>query len=323
MIAPVISFLVALLIVYWMVRYRPAWLPMDHPNARSLHQHPTPRAGGLAVMIGAAAGWLLASTWELAWAGPAVGLALISWLDDRYDLPIVFRLTAQLCAALVFVWLIPWDLPWSLSLVAVLAIVWVANLYNFMDGADGLAGGMTMVGFGAYAIAAGMAGDVSLMTSASCVSAGVIAFMLFNVSPAKIFMGDVGAVPLGFLAGAWGVLGWMQGHWPVWFPVLVFSPFIVDATVTLVRRLIRRDRFWEAHREHAYQRLVRMGWSHGRLLKVEIVLMAGSSTTAIALLHASEAARVVAIVVWLGLYLVLLILIERQWQTYLVTPGSR
>ena len=318
MTAPVISFLIALLIVFWMVRYRPAWLPMDHPNVRSLHQHPVPRAGGLAVMIGATVGWSLASTSELAWAGPAIGLALISWLDDRYDLAIGFRLIAQSFAALIFVWLIPWDLSWPLALAAILAIVWVANLYNFMDGADGLAGGMTLVGFGAYAIAAGMTGDASLMTSASCVSAGVIAFMLFNVSPAKIFMGDVGAVPLGFLAGAWGVLGWMQGHWPVWFPVLVFSPFIVDATTTLARRILRKDRFWEAHREHAYQRLVRMGWPHGRLLTAEIVLMVGASSTAIALLHAPKAAQVVAFVVWLGLYLVLLILIERQWRSYLV-----
>ena len=120
--------------------------------------------------------------------------------------------------------------------------------------------------------------------------AGALAFLIFNFPPAKIFLGDSGSIPVGFLAGALGFMGWCNELWPAWLPVLVFSPFIVDATVTLLRRLLRRDRFWEPHREHAYQRLVRMGWSHGRLLRAETVLMASCAFAAVTLLEAGDPA---------------------------------
>jgi hypothetical protein len=95
-------------------------------------------------------------------------------------------------------------------------------------------------------------------------------FLLLNFSPARVFMGDAGSVPLGFLAGGIGIAGWRTVSWPAWFPLLVFSPFVVDASVTLARRMfMRRERFWHPHREHYYQRLVRMGWSHRRLALTE------------------------------------------------------
>jgi UDP-N-acetylmuramyl pentapeptide phosphotransferase/UDP-N-acetylglucosamine-1-phosphate transferase len=89
-------------------------------------------------------------------------------------------------------------------------------------------------------------------------------FLKANFHPARIFLGDVGSVPLGFLAGALGALGVYRDLVPVWFPFVVFAPFFVDATVTLLRRMLRGERFWQAHREHYYQRLVQMGWGHRR-----------------------------------------------------------
>src|SRR5262249_56892173 len=124
---------------------------------------------------------------------------------------------------------------------------------NLRDGSDGLAGGMALIGFGAYAVAANDAGHGALAGVSIAVAAASAAFLFFNFAPARIFMGDVGSVPLGFLAGTLGILGWREGAWPLWFPMLVFAPFACDATLTLIRRLLRRERVWEAHREHYYQ----------------------------------------------------------------------
>jgi len=141
----------------------------------------------------------------------------------------------------------------------ILAVGWITNLYNFMDGSDGLAGGMSVIGFGAYALAAGAS---PLATVSLCIAAAAGAFLVFNFHPARIFLGDVGSIPLGFLAGALGLVGWRGDAWPLWFPLLVFAPFIADATVTLARRAARGERVWQAHREHYYQRLVRSRLGH-------------------------------------------------------------
>jgi UDP-N-acetylmuramyl pentapeptide phosphotransferase/UDP-N-acetylglucosamine-1-phosphate transferase len=146
--------------------------------------------------------------------------------------------------------------------VLVVAVAWITNLYNFMDGSDGLAGGMAMIGFGAYAVAAWWGQNAALAAFCLALSAAALAFLLHNHHPARIFLGDVGSIPLGFLAAALGVVGWRNDVWPLWFPVLVFAPFIADATITLVRRLLRRQRVWQAHRDHYYQRMVRMGLGH-------------------------------------------------------------
>jgi UDP-N-acetylmuramyl pentapeptide phosphotransferase/UDP-N-acetylglucosamine-1-phosphate transferase len=151
--------------------------------------------------------------------------------------------------------------PAEMLLLAV-GVVWLTNLYNFMDGADGVAGGMAVIGFSTYATAAALAGETALSMLCTGISAAALAFLGFNFHPARIFMGDVGSIPLGFLAAALGLLGWRHDAWPLWFPVLVFGPFIADATVTLLRRFSRREKVWQAHREHYYQRLVRMGLGH-------------------------------------------------------------
>ena len=165
--------------------------------------------------------------------------------------------------------------------VLALAIAWYANLYNFMDGSDGLAGGMAVIGFGAYALAAAAAGETVLATSSAVVASASLAFLVFNFPPARIFMGDVGSVPLGFLAGALGVLGWHAGAWPLWFPVAVFAPFVCDATLTLAKRLARRERVWRAHRDHYYQRLVRMGFGHRGTAWIEYAAMTGCAGAAL------------------------------------------
>lgn len=259
--AALVSFVLAFVIVRILLGPL-ARFALDEPNERSLHDRPVPRTGGIGVLAGAAVGFGFgaASLWPPLAA--ALGLAVVSFVDDLYDLPTAVRLGAHIIAAAAVLWYLLSPMhPLEMALL-VGALVWMTNLYNFMDGADGLAGGMALIGFGAYALASWLTGASAMAVACVGLSAASAAFLWHNVHPARVFLGDVGSIPLGFLAGALGIVGWRNDLWPLWFPVLVFGPFIADATITLVRRVLRRERVWQAHRDHYYQRMVRMGLGH-------------------------------------------------------------
>jgi UDP-GlcNAc:undecaprenyl-phosphate GlcNAc-1-phosphate transferase len=312
----IISFVVAALAVGWLARGRAARLALDEPNARSLHDTPVPRTGGIGLLLGIAAGWAWITPhlpWSF-WSALALLIA-VSLLDDLRGLSAAIRFAVHLlAAALAAPALIGMDEP-LLLIAAVLAIGWMCNLYNFMDGSDGLAGGMTVCGFLVYAMAAWLAGSAQFALLNLAVAAAAGGFLLHNFHPARIFLGDAGAVPLGFLAAAFGITGWLQQDWTWWFPLLVFSPFIVDASVTLLRRLLSGTRVWEAHRDHYYQRLVQLGLGHRGTALAEYALMAvcgmfalWAMTFTVPLQYAMLAAAGV-------LYLALIAIIERAWRT--------
>lgn len=257
-------------------------LALDQPNERSLHDRPVPRTGGIAVLAGAAVSLAfgVGSLWlPIVLAG---ALAVLSFADDTLDMPTPARLAAHLAAAGVLVWYTLSPMHAAALVVLALAVTWTTNLYNFMDGSDGLAGGMAVIGFGAYALAAHFAGASALATLSVALAASAAAFLTSNFHPARIFMGDVGSVPLGFLAGALGIIGWRDDVWPLWFPMLVFAPFMCDATLTLLKRVLRGERASHAHREHYYQRLVRMGFGHRRTAYIEYAAMLGCALVALA-----------------------------------------
>jgi UDP-GlcNAc:undecaprenyl-phosphate/decaprenyl-phosphate GlcNAc-1-phosphate transferase len=204
---------------------------------------------------------------------------------------------------------------------AALSLVWLTNLYNFMDGSDGLAGGMALLGFSAYGGVAA-SGDLELSFACWSVAAAVGGFLLFNFPPAKVFMGDAGSIPLGFLAAAVGMLGWQKGLWPLWFPVLVFSPFVVDASFTLLRRMLRGEHFWQAHREHYYQRLIRMGWGHRRTALTEYALMVGVIASALAALRQSQQVQILILAGWSFFYGTMMVLIDTRWRRFLRAAGE-
>lgn len=289
-----------------------ARLAMDVPNERSLHGVPTPRTGGIGLFLGAAIAWILTGGGALAYlALITAAISAIFLVDDVRSLSVGVRFTAQFVAAIGFV--VVSGLPlWLLSLL-VLGIVWSMNLYNFMDGANGLAGGMAVVGFGAYALAAlaGGAGDLAMISA--IVAGAALGFLAWNFDPARIFLGDAGSIPLGFLAAAIGLLGWHGGVWPFWFPLLVFSPFVLDATVTLVRRGLRGEKVWQAHRVHYYQRLVGLGWSHRRMALCEYALMIAAAGSALLLREAGWLAAAALIAVWAAVYAVIAVSIDRRW----------
>jgi UDP-N-acetylmuramyl pentapeptide phosphotransferase/UDP-N-acetylglucosamine-1-phosphate transferase len=274
----------ATLVLIRVLSMRSTKLLLDLPNHRSLHERPTPKVGGLAMMtVGLAAVSIApgAPFWALIVC--AALLLAISALDDARNLSASVRLTAHALAVGAFLAAYPAQ-GWLFNALAFATFLWMLNLYNFMDGADGLAGGMTLCGFGALAIASYVAGDVGNADIASLAlvfAMAAAAFLCFNFPPASVFMGDAGSVPLGFLAAAIGYLGYFHAVWPYWFPALVFSPFILDATYTLLKRALRRERIWVAHREHVYQRLILSGWSHRRLALVAYGIMCAVDVAAI------------------------------------------
>ena len=310
------AFAVALAFLVWFVHGGLSWLALDHPNHRSLHTNPTPRTGGLALMIGMLVGWSLQHDAPMMQVmAPVLLLMAVSFLDDLRSLSAATRFMTHFLAAGLFLWMAGIH---SLGVVVVLlmlpAMVWMTNLYNFMDGSDGLAGGMTLFGFGFYGLAAWMHGDVSFALLNWSITSASLAFLIFNFHPARIFMGDVGSIPLGFLAAALGVLGWQRDIWPLWFPVLVFSPFIVDATVTLCKRLLRGEKVWEAHREHYYQRLVQMGLGHRNTAIFAYALMLGVGGSAVCLLrNDSLSLQVGGLLLWISMFVLLMLGIDRKW----------
>lgn len=291
-------------------------LPQDIANGRSLHVGSVPRVGGLAMWAGGALAAALALVMGWTGAGLAVvvlaaaALAVLSFLDDHRSLPVTLRMLAHLAAG---AWIVSTlALPAPLAAVVVLLLAWMANLYNFMDGADGLAAGMTCAGFSVYGIAGLSSGnDFALLNF--IVAATAAGFLVCNFHPARVFMGDAGSVPLGLLAGGIGVVGWQAAAWPAWFPVLVFSPFIVDATVTLLRRALRRERVWHAHREHYYQRLVRLGWGHRRTAVAEYGVMLAAGGSALGLLRVAEPYQWLGLAAWTALYAALAWRIDGAW----------
>jgi len=314
---PLTAFAATLVTVWWLVRSRFSTLALDHPNQRSLHQTAVPRAGGIGIHAGILLAWAVAKpNLPLSlWLALAVLLA-VSFLDDLRGVPALGRLAAHLLVAGAFATsLMLTDYGIIGVILAAFAMAWMANLYNFMDGSDGLAGGMAAFGFAFYGIAAWLSGSSAFALLNFSVAAAAAAFLVFNFHPARIFMGDVGSVPLGFLAAAFGIIGWQQHDWTWWFPLLVFSPFIIDASVTLARRLLRRERVWEAHRDHYYQRLVQLGWGHRRTALAEYGLMLACGALGLFALSLPPILQGIMLALAAGAYGMLIAAIGDAWRS--------
>jgi UDP-N-acetylmuramyl pentapeptide phosphotransferase/UDP-N-acetylglucosamine-1-phosphate transferase len=255
---------------------------LDHPNERSSHARPTPRGGGIAVLAVLIPSWILlgamdaridaTSLWLM--IGGMVALAVLSWLDDLRSLSAGLRIVVHvIVVAIVLVWMPADDrvfqgfLPlWLDRIAAGILWIWFINLFNFMDGIDGIAGVETIaIGGGLFLI--GIIGSGTALPFAGLLGLAVagtaFGFLLWNWHPARLFLGDVGSVPLGF------ALGWLllqtaiMGHWA---PALILPLYyLADATITLVRRAARGAKIWQAHREHFYQQAAAQGRDHAAI----------------------------------------------------------
>lgn len=265
----------------WVLRrYALARSLMDIPNARSSHSVPTPRGGGVAIVLSfllvlpllGMAGWL---AWSLIWAllGAGAGIAVLGFLDDHGHIAARWRLLGHFAGA---VWALFWlgglpslsvlgfslNLGWLGHVLAAVYLVWLLNLYNFMDGIDGIASVEAICVCLGGALLYGLLGQIGLALLPLLLAAAVVGFLLWNFPPARIFMGDAGS---GFLGIALGVLS-LQAAWQapqlLWSWLILLGVFIVDATFTLLRRLLRGDKVYEAHRSHAYQYASRQFGAH-------------------------------------------------------------
>lgn len=256
---------------------------LDRPNERSSHTVAVPRGGGMAVTPIAALVWIAAAVWSgqstfLILAGLALGLMGLSWLDDRRGLPPLPRFAAHALAVVVGLSLLGSDqmvfqglLPlWADRLLAGLGWLWFVNLYNFMDGIDGITGTETASVGGGIALVTVIAGlGLGSLPFALALAAAGLGFLLWNWPPARIFLGDCGSIPLGFLLGA--LLVGLAAQGQVAAALILPAYYLADATITLLWRALDRERIWQPHRRHFYQRAVRGGRSHADVTRAILV----------------------------------------------------
>ena len=260
---------------------------LDHPNDRSSHSIPTPRGGGWGVMLTVLPVWFLIGAWtgDLGHALPVLigvaALMAVSWMDDQRGLGPAPRFLIQIAAVAGGLSALPGEAPvfqgflpfWLDRLIAAIGWLWFVNLFNFMDGIDGLAGSETVSIGGGLALIGALAGAGPAFGLYGMAAAGAaLGFLMWNWHPAKLFMGDVGSVPLGY------ALGWLllslaaAGFWPA--ALLIPAYFLTDATFTLLRRLVEGKKVWQAHREHFYQKAIQRGRNHAQVVRLVLALNA-------------------------------------------------
>ncbi len=272
----IVLFFLSICITYIIRFYAKRKAILDIPNERSSHTLPTPRGGGLGIII------LFILSLFYFYDSIDIGLfyallcvipiAVISFVDDIFTLSSTLRVSVQSISAIGAIYLLGgvnhidfliFDLDgWWLNILAFMTIIWLTNLYNFLDGIDGYASSQAvMVGLGLFIFFQNPLGLVIVSIS--------LGFLMFNWHKASIFMGDVGSASLGFIFAVLIFYDTSSGNILIW--MILLSLFWIDASVTLVRRYINGEKITQAHRKHAYQRLVQSGWSHSLVVLSSIL----------------------------------------------------
>lgn len=294
---------------------------MDIPNERSLHAVPVPRIGGVALCVSSwvAAAAALAFTGEreiAIWVLLAIPVFVVGLVDDLRPVSAAVRFGLQIAVAIAFVVLV--RLPatlviwpgFALTIPAVvaypLAVIWIVgviNIYNFMDGMDGIAAVQTM-GAGLACALAFTARHHGLAFVAASLVAAALGFFVHNAPKARIFLGDAGSTVLGFTFAAFPLLGAEGGSMPLVVGPIALAPFLLDGTFTLVRRARKREKLWQAHRTHLYQRAVATGLGHGAVLVRYALWTAVATAAAVVARGSALGALAGGAAVLLGLLLV-------------------
>jgi len=294
------------------------WL-VDVPNERSSHVRPVPRGGGLGfvapLLLVAALAWPFGGRAAFVVAG-AAAIAAISLADDLRPLSSTMRLAVQGASAILALFAtrfsVPFELPFGLHVEGLAAqllwflwIVGLTNAYNFMDGIDGIAGLQAVIGGLAWALVAGLKGDVHVAVLGAFLAAAVLGFLLHNWHPARIFMGDVGSAFLGYAFAVVPLLAHASSPRASLVGLLIVSPFVLDAGFTFCRRLAKRENVFAAHRSHLYQRLVIAGYSHAVVSSAygSLALVGGGLAVYLSLYDAAVACSVAGVVPGVGLVL--------------------
>jgi Fuc2NAc and GlcNAc transferase len=279
------AFCAAYAMTAWLLRHSPVSRLLDQPNSRSSHSAPTPRGGGLSIVAVTIAGAVLLCSMGKLSLEPAVALVLgglcvaaVGFWDDMRSAPIAVRMSVHVGAALLAVYCLGGasslrigghlvDLGTAGSVLMVLAIVWTLNLYNFMDGIDGLAASEAVFVLLSGAGLALILGGASPVEVAAPLIAGAacLGFLVWNWPPASIFMGDVGSGFVGYAIAVFAIESSRSGAVNIYAWLILGGVFLVDSTLTLFRRLLRGERVYQAHRTHGYQWMARRWGSHRRV----------------------------------------------------------
>ena len=287
----------AFLLVYFGVEMFRRWTLkrnfFDIPNERSSHTEPTPRGGGLIIDVVCLALFLifcLVFRVDIFWfyfAGALV-VALISWLDDVFSIPVVWRFLCHSLAAILAIWGLGfWEqiyvpfagvvhLGQAGQIITFFWIVWLINAYNFMDGIDGIAGAQALTAGVGWFVVGILLGVENTGFYGGLVAIASLAFLIHNWQPAKIFMGDVGSAFLGYTFAVLPLMALKespaQSHFFPLIGVTLVLLFIFDSMITLLKRIARMEKVWHAHREHIYQKLVISGFSHALVTGIYAIL---------------------------------------------------
>ncbi len=313
---------------------------LDHPNQRSSHVLPTPRGGGIAILLVLAASsfWMM-STYKdhLIWIAPvvAISVGIVSFVDDVWGLSAGVRFGTHIAGAMILIWGLGFttsvgpiakfteQLQLPFPLILLLMVFWIVgytNAFNFMDGINGIAG--VQAGLGSLAMAAvavvvvGRSDSAPVLVSLA-VSGAALGFLPYNFPNPRMFMGDVGSAPLGMLLG-FLVLWICREHGvQLFIPLaMIHSNFILDTSVTLLRRIARGDRWLDSHREHFYQRLVRSGFSHTTVTAWEGILLSIASTISIMVARASTTVQLVSFIYVILMWSVFFIMAEYVFRRF-------
>jgi len=247
---------------------------IDRPGERQSHTVPTPRGGGIGLVLAVVLASLVMPSmldrfWFQAVLPGMVLLSCLGWWDDHSSLSARFRFLVQLAVSFYLLWCFAkqgWNGQPLSQAVAVLFLLWMTNLYNFMDGSNGMVGTQGVFAGIVLAVLYGMAGQTGLALASAMLSAACLGFLPWNIGQAKVFMGDAGSIALGFAFGALLISGVVTGAFTLPVALLVMLVFLADASLTLLMRVIRREQWYNPHRQHLYQRLIASGKTHGSVL---------------------------------------------------------
>jgi UDP-N-acetylmuramyl pentapeptide phosphotransferase/UDP-N-acetylglucosamine-1-phosphate transferase len=309
------------MIKYWAERRH----ILDIPNERSSHKQPIPRGGGVVIVGLSMLGWCILSLLMQGYSlfsnfyylVGGFSIAIVSWYDDLKSLPYQIRFSVHLFGALLVILVFGYWQAISLPVIGIfdlgylgifVTLIWLVgltNAYNFMDGIDGMAGGQAVIAGLGWAIVGWVSGQWFILYFGLIIAATSLGFLVYNWSPAKIFMGDVGSAFLGFTFATLPLLamdGVLYFHWVGLFMVW---PFVADTSFTFIRRLIRREPVFSAHRSHIYQRLVISGMSHRAVVLLYMGLALVGTILGIAVLLFGQVALQVGLLVIFILFLIL------------------
>ncbi len=339
--APVI--VIALIIVLtnyfftrWFIRYAKVKRITDIPSARSSHVTPTPRGGGIGFVITVTFSYIIylifqgnsGKTELFTFLLVISVISLLGWFDDRNDLSRRIRLGVQLISALIILFTISnlnyMSIPYAGSLYlgfagTLMGVVWIigtTNIYNFMDGVDGISSVQAIFAAAGWALFFYIHGAQELFVLNIFLLAGIGAFLILNWPPAKIFMGDVGSLYLGFLFAVMPFLA--AAYFPsteigemIWFAAILLWPFLYDGAFTIVRRLIKGENIFEAHRSHLYQRLNIIGWPHKSISLLYALFSSFTLLLALIFINGGDLARLIVVIILLLLSFLYSLLVKR------------